>query len=151
MGYISELRKLVGTRPIIMVGVSVIVKNPEGQVLLQKRTDSLDWGTLGGSMELGETFEETARRELFEEAGLQAEELIFITNLSGEDFYYKYPHGDEVYNAIAVYEAVRIHGTPTINDDEGLELRYFSLAEPIDNLNSNSYMILKQAGYIRNW
>ncbi|GJM78732.1 hypothetical protein HMSSN139_12280 [Paenibacillus sp. HMSSN-139] len=93
MGYISELRKLVGTRPIIMVGVSVIVKNPEGQVLLQKRTDSLDWGTLGGSMELGETFEETARRELFEEAGLQAEELIFITNFSGEDFYYKYPMG----------------------------------------------------------
>lgn len=58
MGNIMELRKLVGTRPIIMVGVSIIVRNSEGQILLMKRTDSLDWGTLGGSMELGETFEE---------------------------------------------------------------------------------------------
>lgn len=151
MGYIMELRKLVGTRPIIAVGVTVVVKNSEGHILLQKRTDSLDWGTIGGSMELGESFEETARRELFEEAGLRIEELKFITNLSGQDFYYKYPHGDEVYNAIAVYEATKVHGIPTINDDEGLELKYFSLDEPIDNLNSNSYMILKQSGYVKNW
>lgn len=71
MGYIMELRKLVGTRPIIMVGVSIIVRNSEGQILLQKRTDSLDWGTLGGSMELGETFEETARRELLRRQGFR--------------------------------------------------------------------------------
>lgn len=151
VGYIMELRKLVGTRPIILVGVTVIVKNSEGHLLLQKRTDSYDWGTIGGSLELGESFEEAARRELFEEAGLRAEELKFITNLSGQDFYYKYPHGDEVYNAIAVFEAIKVQGIPTINDDEGLELRYFSLDESIENLKSNSYMILKQLGYVRNW
>lgn len=111
MGYIMELRKLVGTRPIILVGVTVLVKNAEGHVLLQKRTDSYDWGTIGGSLELGESFEEAARRELFEEAGLRAEELLFITNLSGKDFYYKYPHGDEVYNAIAVFEAISARNT----------------------------------------
>ncbi|WP_442601796.1 NUDIX domain-containing protein [Paenibacillus sp. KN14-4R] len=102
-------------------------------------------------MELGESFEEAARRELFEEAGLSAKALKFITNLSGQDFYYKYPHGDEVYNALAVFEAIGVEGIPTINDDEGLELRYFSMDEPIENLNSNSYMILKQSGYVRNW
>ncbi|MOA37171.1 NUDIX domain protein [compost metagenome] len=102
-------------------------------------------------MELGETFEDTARRELFEEAGLRAEELKFITNLSGQDFYYKYPNGDEIYNVIAVFEAIKVQGTPTINDDEGLDLKYFSMDEPIENLNSNSYMILKETGYIKNW
>lgn len=151
VGYIKELRKLVGNRPVIMVGVTVIVKNPDGHILLQKRTDNFDWGTIGGGMELGETFEDTARRELFEEAGLRAEELKFITNLSGQDFYYKYPNGDEVYYVIAVFEAIKVQGTPTINDDEGLDLKYFSMDEPIENLNSNSYMILKETGYIKNW
>lgn len=151
MGYIMELRKLVGTQPIIMVGVTVIVRNSEGQLLLQKRTDSFDWGTIGGSLELGESFAEAAKRELFEEAGLSVEELQFMTHLSGEEFYYKYPNGDEVYNVIAVFEALEPEGVPTINDDEGLELKYFSLEEPIENLNSNSYMILKQTGLIKNW
>lgn len=44
-----------------------------------------------------------------------------------------------------------MQGIPTINDDEGLELKYFSLEEPVENLNPNSYMILKKLGYIRNW
>ncbi len=35
--------------------------------------------------------------------------------------YYKYPHGDEVYNAVVVFEALRVSGVPSINDDEGLE------------------------------
>lgn len=151
MGYILELRKLVGNRPIIMVGVTVIVMNPDGYILLQKRTDSFDWGIIGGSMELGETFEETARRELFEEAGLSAEAFKFVTNLSGQAFYYKYPNGDEVYNAIVVFEAINVQGKPTINDNEGLELKYFSMDDPIENINSNSYTILKEAGYIKNW
>ncbi|MDQ0721828.1 isopentenyldiphosphate isomerase [Paenibacillus sp. W4I10] len=44
MGYIMELRKLVGSRPLIMAGSCVLVFNEEGHLLLQKRTDSLDWG-----------------------------------------------------------------------------------------------------------
>jgi len=134
-----------------MVGVTVLVKNTEGHLLLQKRTDSFDWGTIGGSLELGESFEEAASRELFEEAGLRAEELKFVTNLSGQDFYYKYPNGDEVFNTIAVFEAVNVQGIPTINDDEGLELKYFPIDRAVDNLNSNSYMILKHLGYTKNW
>lgn len=31
MGYISELRELIGSRPIIMVGANVIVVNSENQ------------------------------------------------------------------------------------------------------------------------
>jgi 8-oxo-dGTP pyrophosphatase MutT (NUDIX family) len=149
MGYIQELRKLIGTRPIIMVGVAVIVKNEKDQVLLQKRTDSGDWGTIGGALELGESLEEAAARELYEEAGLAASSFQFVTVLSGEAFYYKYPHGDEVYNVVAVYEAAGIAGTPRINDDEGLELKYFSLKDPIANLNPMGRMILTRAGYLK--
>lgn len=148
MGYISELRELVGTRPIILTGVTIIVLNKDNQILLQKRTDTGDWGVIGGALELAETFEDAAKRELYEEAGLNSSEFKFITLLSGKDMYYKYPHGDEVYNAIVVFEAMNVSGIPTINDDEGLELKYFSLEESIDQLNPMTYKILKKSGYI---
>ncbi|MFC0329671.1 NUDIX hydrolase [Paenibacillus sepulcri] len=149
MGYISDLRKYVGTQPLIMAGACVLVFNEEGQLLLQKRTDSLDWGTLGGALELGESLEEAAARELYEEAGLRAGSFRFITLLSGKDMYYKYPHGDEIYNVMAVYEALDVTGTPSIQDDEGLELRYFSIDRRIDGINPYAEMTLRKAGYIK--
>ncbi|MDN4604111.1 MULTISPECIES: NUDIX hydrolase [Paenibacillus] len=148
MGYIMELRKLVGSRPLIMAGSCVLVFNEQGHLLLQRRTDSLDWGTLGGSLEPGESLEEAAARELYEEAGLRAGAYKLITVFSGQDMYYKYPHGDEVYNVMAVYEATEIQGEPTVMDDEGLELRYFDLSMPIPEINPFTEYVLKKAGYI---
>jgi 8-oxo-dGTP pyrophosphatase MutT (NUDIX family) len=148
MGYIMELRKLVGSRPLIMAGSCVLVFNEKGHLLLQRRTDSLDWGTLGGSLEPGESLEEAAARELYEEAGLTAGAYKLITVFSGQDMYYKYPHGDEVYNVMAVYEATEIQGEPTVMDDEGLELRYFDLSMPVPEINPFTEYVLKKAGYI---
>ncbi|MFD2612704.1 hypothetical protein [Paenibacillus gansuensis] len=65
--------------------------------------------------------------------------------------YYKYPNGDEIYNVMAVYEAHEVYGIPRINDDEGLELRYFSLDEPIEELNPFTEYYLRKAGYINKW
>ncbi len=148
MGYIMDLRKFVGSRPLIMAGACVLVFNEEGQLLLQRRTDSFDWGTIGGSLELGESLEEAAARELHEEAGLTADSFKLISILSGKDMYYKYPHGDEVYNVLAVFEAEGVRGVPVVNDDEGLELRYFSLTERIPELNPFSERVLRKLGYI---
>lgn len=149
MGYMMELRKKVGTIPIIMAGVTVVVKNEYGHVLLQRRTDTLDWGIIGGALELGESLEEAAHRELFEETGLKARAMSFVTVLSGNDMYYKYPHGDEVYNVTAVYEAVEVEGVPTIiHDDEGLELAFFDLSRPVNLLNPSTATILSKAGYL---
>lgn len=151
MGYIMELRAVVGSRPLIMAGACILVFNTQGHLLLQKRTDSFDWGTLGGSLECGESMEEAAARELYEEAGLHAGTFKFITLLSGKEMYYKYSHGDEVYNVIAVYEAHDVVGTPQIRDDEGLELEYFDLKKPIPGLNAFNEYILRKTGYITKW
>ncbi|CAM3844738.1 NUDIX hydrolase [Cohnella lubricantis] len=151
MGYISELREMVGTRPLIMAGSCVLVFDSEGRLLLQRRSDSGDWGTIGGALEPGESLEEAAARELYEEAGVTADSFRFVTVLSGQDMYYRYPHGDEVYNVMAVYEAQGVQGTPAVNDHEGLELKYFSLDEPIANLNPFSEYYLRKSGYITKW
>jgi len=65
--YMKEMRKLVGTRPIIMCGSSVIIYNPAGEVLMLHRTDNDSWCFPGGAIELGEKLEQTATREVFEE------------------------------------------------------------------------------------
>jgi ADP-ribose pyrophosphatase YjhB (NUDIX family) len=55
-----------------------------------------------GSMELGETFDDTAKRKLFEETGVRAARLKLMVVFSGEGMRYTYPDGDEVYNAICI-------------------------------------------------
>lgn len=62
----------------VRVGVSVIVIR-DNKVLLGKRKGSHGTGTWafpGGHLEFGETPEQTAKRELFEETGLTAEHVV---------------------------------------------------------------------------
>lgn len=123
--YIMDLRKLVGHRPLLQVGASVIVENEKGQVLLQKRADNHCWGYAGGSVELDEVVEEAARRELFEETGLIARELELFGVFSGKDTHYVYPNGDEVSNVDIVYLCRKYDGTLKRQEEEVEELRFF--------------------------
>ena len=68
-------------------------------MLLQKRADNGLWGYPGGSMELGESFKDCARREVREETGLICGNLEHFMNVSGEEVHYVYPNGDEIYAA----------------------------------------------------
>ena len=126
MSYISELRKYVGHQPIINIGATVIVMNEKNEILLNLRSDTGTWGIIGGGMELGESLEQTAARELYEETGLQAERFELLDVLSGEELYFRYPNGDETYTVIVLYKAVGILGRLNINDDESRDLKFFS-------------------------
>lgn len=126
MSYISNLRKYIGHEPLINIGVTVIVMNDKNEILLNLRSDTNTWGIIGGGMELGESLEETAARELKEEANLTAERFELIDLLSGKDLYFKYPNGDETYTVIALYKAMNILGELKINDEESEKLQYFA-------------------------
>lgn len=140
--YIKDIRNLIGTRPLILVGSTIIVLNDNNELLLQLRADTKDWGLPGGGMELGETLEETAKRELFEETGLTAETFEFIEILSGEEYYFKYPNGDEVYNVIALYIAKEVTGELLERDGESLELSYFPINDLPSSIEGRAKLIL---------
>ena len=132
--YILDLRKVVGHRPLIQVGAGIIVEDEQGRVLLQLRSDNHCWGYCGGSMEIDEQAEETARRELLEETGLIAEELELFGVFSGPDYHYVYPNGDEVSNVDIVFLCRKYSGSLKCQEGEVDDLRFFAPDEIPENL-----------------
>ena len=127
MGYIMELRKHIGHDALIGVGATTLVFNDKNELLLNLRTDTNTWGIPGGSMELYETIEETAIRELKEETGITADKLELVAVLSGKDFYYEYPNGDKMCTVIVLFKVMNYNGRLKISDNESKELRFFPL------------------------
>ena len=132
--YIMDLRQIVGHRPLLQVGASVIVVDSENRVLLQLRSDNHCWGYAGGSVELDEVVEDAAKRELFEETGLVAEKLDFFGIFSGEDMHYIYPNGDEVSIIDIVYVCKEFSGTLKCQQGEVDDLKFFRVNEIPDNI-----------------
>ena len=99
--------------------------NDHGQVLMQLRSDTHTWGFPGGSSELGDSLLQTAQRELLEETGLTASSYEFVTVLSGREFRFTYPNGDEIYHVGAVFVARGLSGVLQ-SDHESLELRWLA-------------------------
>lgn len=129
MGYIMDLRNYVGHAPLIMTSAGVLFINDKGRVLLQKRADNGFWSYPGGSMELGETFEDCAKREAFEETGLTCLELTYFTHLSGERMHYIYPNKDEIYSAEIIFLCNAYRGELKVQAGEVMEQRFFALDE----------------------
>ena len=144
MNYINSLRKHVGNQPLIMVGSTILVLDNYNHLLMMKRSDSGNWGVPGGAIELGESTEETARRELLEETGLEARELILFNVFSGKELYYRYPSGEEVYNVSIVYLARDVHGTVEFADGEHYDFQYFDLKQLPESISPPIKSILKK-------
>ena len=141
MSYISDLREIVGHMPILTAGATILVVKGN-KILLNLRTDTQTWGIPGGALELGETLEDTARRELFEETGLNADRFELLNVFSGNDFYFEYPNGDKLYSVIALFKTGNISGELSINDNESIKLTYFGLDE-LPSLESRAAKIVE--------
>jgi len=126
--YVKSIKKYIGHERLLLVGSGVIIYR-NGEVLLQKRKDNGLWADHGGSVEIGETVEEAAKRELFEETGLIANKLNYFNTYSGKDMLYTYPNGDKVYLIITFWVCENFSGKIKIDTDEVVELKWFSVNE----------------------
>jgi 8-oxo-dGTP pyrophosphatase MutT (NUDIX family) len=134
-GYIREMRKHVEHAPILTCACGVIIENDNGEILLQKRKDNGCWAIIGGSMEMGETFEETVRREIREEAGLSLERLDVFQLYSGKDCIMEYPKGDICFGPSIVFITNEYYGEIVNDPEEVMEHRFYKKTELSDNRN----------------
>ncbi len=141
MGYIMNLRKYVGHEPLIGVGATTLVFNDKNELLLNLRTDTNTWGIPGGSMELNETIEETAIRELKEETGISADKLELVSVLSGKDYYFEYPNGDKMCTVIILFKVLNYTGNIKVSDNESKQLKFFALND-LPNMESRANAII---------
>ena len=124
--------------PFIQTGAAIIIRNENGQILLQERTDRDKWGLPGGCQDLGEDLRITAVREAFEETGIKLDpnEIELIDTLSDESRKNSYPNGDIVYNNTSLYLAdISMEDASNLKgDSETKRLRFFNPEEVPDNL-----------------
>jgi ADP-ribose pyrophosphatase YjhB (NUDIX family) len=129
VGYIENLREVIGTQPLILVGSVVAVIDQKGRILLQKKTNGV-WNIPGGLLELEESTEEAARREIFEETGIEIGVLELVNVFSGKQFFNKLANGDEFYPVTIAYLSRDIKGGELKADGiETLEAKFFYLSD----------------------
>lgn len=125
--YIRWIRDRVGHARIFLNFACCVVSDEHGRVLLQLRGDREGsvWGFPGGAMELGESAEQAAVREVREETGLD----VTVTALLGVYTRYEdsYPNGDVAQTIAVAFHAHVDGGALTIDGDETLGLQFHDL------------------------
>jgi 8-oxo-dGTP pyrophosphatase MutT (NUDIX family) len=138
--YFARLRKKVGTELLLIPGVSVLIWDSDGRVLLVGESAKGPWGLIGGAIEPDEAPEDAARREAFEEVGVEVAITGLRGVLGGPLYRVRYENGDEVSYVSVVYDARIDSGEPSPDFDEVHEVGWFGLGE-LANLNLDSFAL----------
>lgn len=116
-------------RPV-HVGACAIIKY-NGQILLEKRTDSNRWALIGGGLDINESLEHCIIREVAEETGIKIEEnsLRFLRICSDPSRIAEYPDGN-ILRMITVAYIIELNEKHLlVCSEESRELKYFSPEE----------------------
>ena len=108
--YIKRIRKLIGHEPMLIPHAVVILLDKDNKVLFEVRADDGYLDFPGGSVDMGEEVIEAAKRELYEETGLIADELELFDVYSGSITKYTYFNQDVIYGVDTFYVCKKYHG-----------------------------------------
>jgi mutator protein MutT len=128
--YLKNLRQHIGHDLIMTPGTDAIVRNEQGDVLLQRRSDNGQWGLPGGVTDPNESPAQAVVREVYEETGLIVRPVRCVALIKLD---MHYPNNDHLQPTVAVFECEIVSGELKNLDGESLELRFFAPEELPDS------------------
>ncbi|MEU6818808.1 NUDIX domain-containing protein [Streptomyces sp. NPDC046860] len=140
--FITTLRASAGHQLLWLPGVTAIVFDDEGRVLLGRRTDTRKWSVIGGIPEPGEQPAACAVREVFEETAVTCvpERVVLVQALQPVT----YGNGDMCQYMDITFRCRAVGGEAKVNDDESLDVDWFAV-DALPELNEFSLLRIKQA------
>jgi 8-oxo-dGTP pyrophosphatase MutT (NUDIX family) len=132
--YLRDLRAVVGPRLLLLPGVTAVVFDGAGRILLGQRSDDHRWALIAGVMDPGEQPSETVVREVYEETAVHVEVERIASVLTQPPV--RYPHGDECQYVDITFRCRAIGGEARVNDDESVAVGWFGVDElpPLERL-----------------
>jgi len=125
--FILDLRAKIGNDPLLLPGITAVVFDDEGRVLLVQRSDNHRWTLVTGAIDPGEQPAVGAVREIEEETGVEAkvERLLSVTALPMTE----YDNGDKVHWLDVSFRCHALGGEAHVNDDESIDVGWYRLDE----------------------
>ncbi|MET8828904.1 NUDIX domain-containing protein [Streptomyces sp. NPDC004610] len=140
--FITTLRESAGHQLLWLPGVTAVVFDDEGRVLLNRRSDNRKWSLIGGIPEPGEQPAICAVREVEEETAVHcvAERVVVVQALSPV----RYDNGDVCQYMDITFRCRAVGGEARVNDDESLDVGWFAV-DALPDLDEFGVLRIKQA------
>ncbi|MEU9390178.1 NUDIX domain-containing protein [Streptomyces sp. NPDC048324] len=140
--FIREIRATAGHQLLWLPGVSAVVFDDEGRVLLGQRADNYRWALISGIPDPGEQPAAAVVREVEEETGVRVAVERLVSVRSSRPV--TYPNGDVCQFMDLCFRCRVLGGEARVNDDESLAVGWFSLDE-LPEMTEFHHFRIKQA------
>ncbi|MFF4255439.1 NUDIX domain-containing protein [Streptomyces sp. NPDC001663] len=140
--FIHEIRAAAGHQLLWLPGVSAVVFDDEGRVLLGQRADNHKWALISGIPDPGEQPAVAIAREVEEETGVRVAVERLVAVRSGRQV--TYPNGDVCQFMDICFRCRALGGEARVNDDESLAVGWFALDE-LPEMTDYHHFRIKQA------
>ncbi|MEU7059074.1 NUDIX domain-containing protein [Streptomyces sp. NPDC046197] len=140
--FIREIRSAAGHQLLWLPGVSAVVFDDAGRVLLGQRADNRKWTVITGIPDPGEQPADCAVREVYEETAVRcvAERVVLVR--SGKQV--TYPNGDMCQFMDITFRCRAVGGEARVNDDESVQVGWYEV-DALPPMDAGQQFRIKQA------
>ncbi|MEU6089853.1 NUDIX domain-containing protein [Streptomyces sp. NPDC047085] len=140
--FIRTIRASAGRQLLWLPGVSAVVFDDQGRVLLGQRADNHQWAVLSGIPEPGEQPAAAAVREVYEETAVRCvpERVVMVKSSERVTF----GNGDICQFMDITFRCRAVGGEARVNDDESLDVGWFEV-DALPPMDERHLFRIKQA------